>query len=545
MKARSGPGWRFFSLLAFFLPLAVFLIGLRYVGSGDTEPAELLPISLIREGNLDFNEFVNPREMLPYWFHNVNGRIVSSYPILPGLLNLPVYLVAQLLGVDLFAHRYILSLISASLISATSVLFFYLALRSLTMGPGRALFLSLVYAFGTCVWSVTSRGMWQHGASLLFLSITLFLVARDSPSTVPLSGVFLSLAVLNRPSNAVIAIPLIVYVLLHRRPCFAAFTLLSLVPVLPHMLYTSVYLGSPLAVGYHNPFPHVANFRGNMAAGLAGLLLSPSRGLLVFGPIFVFSIVGAAVSLRQGRKYPLAPYLATGVVLLITLFSKWSTWWAGHAFGYRYLIETLPALMFFLAIAWDRHTSRRASRRVAFFACLAWSVYVNFLGAMIYPTGFNENVDLETARLWDVRDSELILCTKKLFGWNSLRAEPEIPTVWWSLEKNNDSIPGWLDSPPGGKLVQGPLEISGWAKSVSGDVEVRVVLDKRIAEPQRFPRPDVASVLPQLGDTSRAGFRVTFLPPTEEPSDHRIAVEFRDPAGSVRRLGPIRFRWRN
>ena len=45
------------AVLAFAVPLAVFLIGMSYAESGDTKPAELLPISLLREGKLDFNEF--------------------------------------------------------------------------------------------------------------------------------------------------------------------------------------------------------------------------------------------------------------------------------------------------------------------------------------------------------------------------------------------------------------------------------------------------------------------------------------------------------
>jgi hypothetical protein len=67
--------------------LLVFLAGMRYVGSGDTEPAELLPISLLTEGNLDFNEFVPGGGDLPYAYRRVGGRVVSSYPIMAGLLN--------------------------------------------------------------------------------------------------------------------------------------------------------------------------------------------------------------------------------------------------------------------------------------------------------------------------------------------------------------------------------------------------------------------------------------------------------------------------
>jgi hypothetical protein len=183
--------------------------------------------------------------------------------------------------------------------------------------------------------------------------------------------------------------------------------------------------------------------------------------------------------------------------------------------------------------------------RGVFFVLFAFSIYAQFLGAHVYPSAFGENLDLEPARLWDVRRSELALCTRKLFHSErpSARA-PMLPFVWWSPEKNDESIPGWLDASPGGKIVTGPLEISGWAKSRLGDVDVRIVLDDgRVVAPERVPRPDVARVVPELGDTSRAGFQAILEPRDASPADHSVAVELRDPRGAVRRLGPIRFQW--
>src|SRR5437868_4969911 len=77
----------------FGLTLAVFLLNFRYNGSYDTLPNELLPISILREHDLDFDEFVDPAatERLP--FEQIGGHYVSDYPILPGLLNLPAYAV--------------------------------------------------------------------------------------------------------------------------------------------------------------------------------------------------------------------------------------------------------------------------------------------------------------------------------------------------------------------------------------------------------------------------------------------------------------------
>jgi hypothetical protein len=316
------------------VPLAVFLIGFRYVGSGDTEPAALLPISLLRGGDFDFREFVDPAEPLPYWFRRVDGRVVSTYPIPPGLLNLPVYAVADAIGIDLLVWKDRLSLISAAWISALSVLFMFLVLTRVSTTRARAFFFTLVYAFATCVWSVASRALWQHGPSLLFVTSALWLLWKGSAWTTSAAGLLLGLAAVTRPTNALIAVPLGIYVFRYRHSTFS-FAALGFVPVLLQSLYAWVYWGSPFSLGQGNPIPQVANFGGNPFIGLAGLLVSPSRGLLVFSPIFLFSAVGAVDAWRRRRDEPLYRYFAIGTALLPLVYAKWSIWWGGHTFGYR------------------------------------------------------------------------------------------------------------------------------------------------------------------------------------------------------------------
>jgi hypothetical protein len=144
------------SLLLFVFALGGYLAGSSAYSTGDVIPNELLPISLLREGNFDLDEFVGPqrRDQLPYYFQAVNGRIVSTYPVLPGVLNLPVYAAADALGFDIWKLRRRLSSLSACWISALSAMFVYLALLRAGRRERTALLFSLVYAFGTCVWSV-------------------------------------------------------------------------------------------------------------------------------------------------------------------------------------------------------------------------------------------------------------------------------------------------------------------------------------------------------------------------------------------------------
>src|SRR6266487_4209141 len=121
--------------IALLLPLFIYCVGFHFQGGGDSTPAELLPISLLRGGGFDFREFVSGE--LPYWYRSVRGRIVSNYPVLPGLLNVPLYSAAAIAGVNLEAHHRFLSGMNASILAALSALFLYLALTRVCRPLGR------------------------------------------------------------------------------------------------------------------------------------------------------------------------------------------------------------------------------------------------------------------------------------------------------------------------------------------------------------------------------------------------------------------------
>jgi hypothetical protein len=403
------------ALALFIVSFVIYLEGFHYAGSGDTQPAELLPVTLLRDGDLDFREFVKPADALPYWYQERLGRVISIYPILPGLLNVPVYAAAGALGVDVYAERIPLSMVSAALISALSVAFLFLALDRLVLRRSTAVLLAATYAFGTCVWSVASRGMFQHGPSLLLQSIALWLLARGDGASAAWSGLFLGLAVVNRPTNLLVAVPLAAVVLWKHRRRALAFFALAAVPLLLRAMYARAYWGSPFSLAQADPFPAVSNFGGNAARGLAGLLASPSRGLLVYSPIFIFVALAIRPAWRSRRRQPLFLALLAGALAILVVTSKWTIWWGGHSYGYRLLIEMLPALILLLALAWEDGVRERPARRAAFFACVAWSVFLQAFGARHQPTGFNERLDEDPSVLWSLPESDVARAIRRAF----------------------------------------------------------------------------------------------------------------------------------
>jgi hypothetical protein len=399
-------------LAAFLLPLTVYVLGLHYVGSGDTQPAEFLPITLLKDGDLDFAEFVKPDEPFPYWYRRIGRRVVSTYPIVPGFLNVPVFAAADLAGVDLPARRERLSLITAAIESALSVLFLFLCLGRLGHRPLDAFLFAMLYAFGTCVWSVTSRGLWQHGPSLLFQTAALWMLLRATPVSVAASGLLLGFAAVNRPTNLLLALPLAAVVWSRHRRRLPAFLGLAAIPFGLRAAYAWVYWGSPLSMAQADPVPAAAHFGGNLGVGLAGLLVSPSRGLFVFSPIFLFAGFAVGPVWRRRREDPLSLALIVGVCAIVLVTSSWTIWWGGHCFGYRLLIETTAALTILTSLAWDR-VRGSAGLRSAFLACAAWSVLVHGMGAWLQPTGFDGLVDESRQVLWSLRQSEPVLLIER------------------------------------------------------------------------------------------------------------------------------------
>lgn len=256
--------------------------------------------------------------------------------------------------------------------------------------------------------------MWQHGPALLFLNLTLWLLASRATTTrLFLAGVTSGLLFWNRPLLAVIVSPLAVVVLFRERWLAAAHAAGACVSLTLLTWYSLTYWKAP-GLGQADLFHR---FTGNPLEGFPGLLASPNRGLFVFTPAFLLSIVPLVAALRHPRKEPLLTALGIGSGLLVLVCSFWFSWWGGHSHAYRLLTELAPALALFFAIAYER--LRRSASRLAAFGLVAASIYIHALLAYVGPCGFNatpNDIDAHPERLWSVRDTELGRCQSQLLG---------------------------------------------------------------------------------------------------------------------------------
>lgn len=420
------------SFLVFVGALAVFLANGRGIGAGDSLPARYLPFSLLRQHNFDLDEFPNLYgdearrtypylDGVPYFLRYRDGHYVSYYSPGPAILVLPIYAVPVLAGVPVESWAPALEKLSASTVAALSVVFLFWALAG-TVSRGWALAIAMVYAFGTSTWSSSSQALWQHGPSQLFLALSLACLVKGMQNErfLAYAGFALSAATMMRASNVIIALPVAAYLVATRPRVALGFAGLALPPIIGVLIYNLAHFGAVFGGTGDTNVPAWAFFvQVPLLEGLAGTLLSPSRGLFVYSPVLLFSVAGLAWIAVRGSG--LFRSLAAGVVALVVIVAKWYVWWGGHSWGPRLLADTTPILCFFLypVTAW---LDRRRLLKAAFVTLAVVSVGAHGLGAFFYDQRWEGLVDVahSDAPLWSWRKAPLVFYGREAaarLGW--------------------------------------------------------------------------------------------------------------------------------
>lgn len=407
----------------FILVLAVYLTGTSAWWSGDTLPTAYLPLSVMEHGTfyLDYFPSLYDAEArrtsslgptgLPYYIEFRNGHYVSAYPPWPALLAVPIYAAPMLAGVTNSRESILhLAKVSAAIITDFSVLFLFLALCEMVSVPWAAV-IAVVYALGTTAFSVSSQAFWQHGPSALFLTLGLLLLVKGlkDQSWLPFAGLSFSVAVLMRYTDAVIALIFAFYILQKHRRVLFQYLSLSALPACILLAYNHWYMGSVMNTGYFRVGSHASLllWKTPFWQGLSGLLVSPSRGLFVYSPILLMSLVGIYLIWKKG---PVSfRYLTIGVFTIILVYSKWYMWYGGYCYGPRLLADIAPFLCFFLYPLGPLLEKRRSLiLGFAFLAIISFGMQA--IGAYWYDSTWDTHVSVakDPERLWSWKDSPFI-----------------------------------------------------------------------------------------------------------------------------------------
>lgn len=434
------------------LPVVLFvgLLGVYHVNrtmldEGDAVPNSVLPYVLLSTGGLSFTPENFPELFkwetslplrvtddlfVPHWGVVIGGKTLaewrqdgklrlnkdryyivkserrgvylSTFGPVPGLSMLPlaalVHAVDSNFGIKSRLRLSVAKLHSASMTAGAALAVFFVGLVFTRRSLAAAV--ALAYGLGTCAWSLSSQNLWQQTVSGFFLCLgTLaFVKFPERPKWAALAGLAFGIAVASRSTIVLPLFAVFVYLAIYHRRSAVALALGCAPAPLALAAYNYYYFGNPLTLAQQLVGHGVATektgspdlWQTPFFEGAAGLLFSPSRGLLVFSPFLILSFWGIFRIWRDSRYRVLRP-LTIGALSVMALQCKWFDWWGGWTYGPRPWVDMIPLLTIFLVPVIETVWKHKPIL-VPFAAALGWSVFVQVVGAYSYDKTWNDRI---------------------------------------------------------------------------------------------------------------------------------------------------------
>jgi hypothetical protein len=417
-------------LTAWTLFVALFVIynaNGREMGTYDSQPTKLAARELALYGRLTLDSVVakTPEYGNRAGFQrDRHGHYRSAYSVVPSMIAaVPASLLHVTRLADLRAPLAVnlVAKLTASALTAFAVALAFAALAPV-FGSAPAFWVAVGLGLGTNLWPLASGTLWQLESVTFGFALGLFGWYRPADAMrtrdVIAGAAGIALAAAARPQVAPMA-AILVLGLLVRVGWRRAWSGLGVVAgaatllVAYNVVCFGAVLGATQALQEANFAAH--GVTGTLAPtpwlGAAGLLVSPSRGLLVFSPVVLVPILAAPGLLRQPSSRGDGWWLLAATAQFVG-YACYSMWWGGHTYGPRYLIDILVALAPAAAAGIRWMKGRRWAQALATIA-LAYSIVVAATGALVYPADLwnqDPEIDQHHDRLWDWSDMQIVRC---------------------------------------------------------------------------------------------------------------------------------------
>lgn len=260
-------------------------------------------------------------------------------------------------------------------IGATTVLVLFLLVSSAGYGTAAAAGVAVALASATLFAHATTTFL-SEPLSALTLTAALWAAFEAgrreggrAAAWLALSGGAAGLAIATRASNLAPLVPLAIYVATQMRSRVgvgaraagaAAWGLPAIAGGLLVAAYNQTRFDHPLATGYG---AEASAFTTPLLEGLAGLLVSPGRGLIWYAPPVLLGLLGARALLRRAPGLALTAAGMVGALLLVA--ARYYQWHGGGVWGPRLLTPVLPLMLLPAAAVFERAASGQAAARLA------------------------------------------------------------------------------------------------------------------------------------------------------------------------------------
>jgi hypothetical protein len=548
-RARSSLRDAAIALLLAIVSFLIFNANGRLISAADTYASRYLPFSILRNHSVLLDPVVSSialgrsppaargEDGTAFWItRGRNEQLISRYPLVVPLVITPLYLPAvHYLDTiawdphvfDKLAH--VMEKLSASLIAAASVAWLYMLLRRRT-GRRTAVLLSVAFAFGTTTWVISSQALWMHGLAQLLVIATMWLVTGPvTPIRVAAAGFMCALIAANRPPDTILAAALGLWGLWWAGKRWPWLVLAGAIPVALTLAYNLVTVGH--VAGAYALDVHGSVFHDHPLEGIAGLLVSPTRGLFVFSPFLLFVPCLLLHALRERRDRVLTLALCAAIVVQVIGYAT-VDWRQGISWGPRWLTDMVPLLVWMLP---PIVAALSRAGRVLFGAACVLSIGIQAVGAFWYTGAVDTAVMTSKAEdrmqpMWEWRNAAFIA---------ELAHPPAPADLFVSLRGNVDlidTVDVVVKDPQGGERIERQFDIAGWAlvdSSSPSGLALRIDGHEVAGTSHFFERLDVVAT---EGEKSPAGWRLRAPVGQLRPGRHVLSVLVRAHPGGEPRL---------
>lgn len=409
------------------------------------------------------------KQLTPFYLTKVQNNYLSAFPIITSIISIPVFFIPLLLNMPITWENIIfLTHISSSIITALSVYAFYKLLKhKFLLDFKNIVILTIIFGFATINFAMFSMGLWQYSTLQLFLILGLYF---SYSKNLFLSGLFSGIAFLTRPTAI---LPILFNLFLNSKNFSNAKSLKGCF----YYIFTFILglLPSFMFFGWYNNafYKDISNqgyasqafnsWLSSFPEGFLGIWISPSKGILVFSPVFIFIFVSIylvfknlylslksinvknivnnksnnlvyeskntnsqklnnsneqtannlliklnllIIKILQNQN---SKYLFFTIIVFTHTFVMgfWKHWYGGYSFGYRMAGDVIPYLTLLLIPFLTSSYFKKYYK--LFFVLLIFSVFVQVYGLIFFDSIWHLAYDkgfTDTSWLWSIIDSE-------------------------------------------------------------------------------------------------------------------------------------------
>ncbi len=316
----------------------------------DSAYSMVLSQSLLEHHSFTLDHYALPRTQLQdHWqLELVDGHLYYRYPPGTSVLSLPFVAIMRAFhttstnadGTYKPQGEIKVQATLASLLMALLAGIFFFTSR-LLLPKGWSVLTALGGALGTQVWSTASRAMWSHTWEVLLLGLVVWMLLAHETGRRDVNpwvlATLLAWTYFVRPTASIPILAITVYVGLFYPRLFIKYAVAGVAWLVVFIAYSYQQFGQVLPNYYRMSF--IVN---SFWIGLAGVLISPSRGLLVYVPVLLFLVY---LVVRYWRYIALRRlvWLALSIIIAhLIVVSASPQWWGGVCFGARLTTDLVP-----------------------------------------------------------------------------------------------------------------------------------------------------------------------------------------------------------